>query len=268
MDVQASRLGLEGGATMSEISSKRTYYLAAIAMVAIVMISALAITRPPTMQLPTAQGQGVSNKTLQVSGEGTVSAAPDEALVSLGVQTQAVSATQAASDNAQTMSNVLQALSSIGIDKGSIQTVSYSLSPVYESNPSTSAPAKIVGYTAVNTIQVTLTDLSFVGKSIDTAVNAGANEVQDITFTFSTTTYASLQKQALAAAIQDAGGQAQAIASSLGVTLGGPISVTPAYIFQPNVQRFAAASVPTAVTPVQPGNLQVSVTVQVTYAFS
>jgi uncharacterized protein YggE len=248
---------------MSEIANRRIYYLAAVAIVAIVLISAVAVSRPPVVQ--TLNQNGSSTKTLQVSGVGTVTAAPDEALLVLAVQTQATSATKAAADNADAMTKVLQALTSLGIDKGSIETLSYTLSPIYENNPDTSAPAKIVGYAALNSIQVTLTDFTLVGKSIDAAVSAGANEVQDITFTFSRTTLATLQKQALGAAVQDASGQARAIASSLGVTLGAPISVTPAFVFQPNLQRYAAASQP---TPIQPGNLEVTVTVQVTYEFS
>jgi len=247
---------------MSEIANRRIYYLAAVAIVAMVLISALTVTRPPIVQT---QSQSGSSKTLQVSGVGTVTAAPDEALLALAVQTQAASATKAASDNAEVVTKVLQALTSLGVDKSSIETLSYTLTPIYETNSDTSAPSTIVGYTALNSIQVTLTDFSLVGKSIDTAVSAGANQVQDITFTFSSATLASLQKQALGAAVQDASGQAQAIASSLGVSLGAPISVTPAFVFQPNYQRYAAASQP---TPIQPGNLQVTVTVQVTYEFS
>jgi len=247
---------------MSEITNRRIYYLAAVAIVAMVLVSALVVTRPPMIQT---QSQSGSPKILQVSGVGTVTAAPDEAQLVLGVQTQATTATKAASDNADTMTKVMQALTNLGIDKSSVETLSYTLAPIYQNNPDTSLPSVIVGYTAQNAIQVTLRDFSLVGKSIDTAVSAGANQVQDITFTFSSATLASLQKQALGVAIQDANGQARAIASSLGVNLGAPISVTPAFAFQPNYQRYAAASQP---TPIQPGNLQVTVTVQVTYEFS
>jgi uncharacterized protein YggE len=247
---------------MSEIANRRVYYLAAVAMVAIVLISAIAVIRPPAIQTI---GQTPAPKTLQVTGVGTVTAAPDQAVLVLAVQTQAVSATQAAGDNAAAMTKVMEALGSIGLDKNSIETVSYTLSPVYENNPDQTTPSKIIGYSAINTIQVTIQDFSLVGKAIDAAVSAGANEVQGIMFTFSNAKLATLQKQALGQAIQDADGQARAMASSLGVSIVGPISVTPGFNFQPNYQRLSASSQP---TPIQPGTLQVTATVQVTYEFA
>jgi len=104
-----------------------------------------------------------------------------------------------------------------------------------------------------------------VGKLLDEAIAAGANQVQGITFTLSNTTMAALQKQALQLALQDADNQAKTTATSLGVTIVGPISVTPGYVFQP--VNYSSA-VPQATTPIQPGSLQVTATVQVTYQFS
>ncbi len=247
---------------MSEIASRRIYYLAAVAMVAIVLISAIAVMRPLVIRTG---GDNSAAKTLQVTGTGTVSAAPEQAVLFLAVQTQSASAAQASADNAAVMTTVIQALTSVGIDKNSIETISYTLSPIYENNPNQSTPSKIVGYAARNAIQVTVTDLGKVGKVLDAAVSAGANDVQGIMFTLTSTTLATLQKQALGQAVQDADGQAKAVASSLGVTIVGPISVTPGYVFQPNYQRFTAASQP---TPIQPGTLQVTATVQVTYQFA
>ena len=245
---------------MSEIASRRLYYLAAVAMVAIVLISALTLVRPANIQ--TIGQTAAAQKTIQVTGTATLSAPPDQALLVLAVVTQASSATQASADNSATMTNVLAALTNLGIDKNSIETVSYTLSSVYDQ----STPSKVVGYTVRNAIQITLKDFNLVGKALDTAVSAGANEVQGITFTLSSTTLATLQKQALGQALQDADGQARAIASNLGVNLVGPISVSPAYSFQPNYSTFnAAAAQP---TPIQPGTLQVAVTVQVTYQFA
>jgi len=244
---------------MSEIASRRLFYLAAVAMVAIVLIGAISLIRPP----PAIQtgSQSMNQKTIQVTGTATVNAAPDEAILMLAVVTQAASATQAASDNAAAMTNVLAALSNLGIDKSSIETASYTLSPVYDQN----TPSKLTGYDVRNAIQVTLKDFSLVGKTLDAAVTAGANEVQGITFTLSDTTLATLQKQALGQALQDADAQAKATASNLGISIVGPISVSPGYVFQPNYRTYNAAA---ESTPIQPGTLQVTVTVQVTYQFA
>jgi uncharacterized protein YggE len=244
---------------MSEIATRRIHYLAAIAIVAIVLISVIATSRPVTFQSTNTPAQV---KTLQVTGEGTVSSVPDVALLLLAVQTQSASANQAGSDNAAAMSSVLSALTSIGISKSAIQTVSYSLTPIYQPKQDPTAPAKIVGYTVRNAIQVTLTDFNLVGKALDAAIGAGVNDVQGVTFTLTQTALANIQQQALQLALQDGAIKAKAMASTLGVTLVGPVSVNPGYISQPIPQRLAASAVQ---TPIQPGTLQVTVNVQITY---
>jgi hypothetical protein len=245
---------------LSEIAGRRIYYLTALTIIAIVLVSAVALTRPPPTSLTNS-----ATKTIQVTGTGTVSASPDQAILYLAVQTQAATATQATSENAEAMANVIAALTSAGIDKNSIQTVSYTLTPTYSNPANQSVPPTIIGYIAVNSIQVTVNDLGSIGKILDQAISAGANEVQGVSFTLSSSTLATIQKQALQAALTDADGQAKALATTLGVTIIGPISVTPGYEFQPtNYSRFAA----TPQTPIESGTLQVTATVQVTYAFT
>jgi uncharacterized protein YggE len=248
---------------MSEIANRRIFYLAAVAMVAIVLISAIALIRPPTTAPTNLQttSSSANPKTIQVTGTATVSSAPDTAILVLAVQTQATSATQAAADNAATMTNVLTVLGNLGIDKSSIETSSYTLMPVYDQTTS----SKLIGYSVRNAIQITLKDFSLVGKALDAAVTAGANEVQGITFTLSDSALANLQKQGLVQALQDADAQARATASNLGVSIVGPISVSPGYVFQPNLRTYSAAA---QSTPIQPAALQVTVTVQVTYQFA
>jgi uncharacterized protein YggE len=247
---------------LSETATRRIYYLAAVAIVAIVLISAVATTRPIAIQ---PANQPPQTKTLQVTGQGTVSAMPDEALLLLAVQTQAKSATQASTDNAATMSSVMDALVNAGISKSAIQTTSYSLTPIYENKPDQTTPPNIIGYTARNAIQINITDFSLVGRALDTAVKAGANEVDGVTFTLSPAVSATIERQASQLAIQDADAKAKAVASTLGVSLVGPISVTPGYVFQPVFQGLATSA---PETPIQPGSLQVTATVQVTYEFA
>ncbi len=247
---------------MSEIAGRRIYYLAAVAIVAIVLVSAIAVTRPMVIQ----PGTGTTTtKTLQVTGTGTVATDPDEVDILLAVQTQAVSATQATADNAAIMSRVMDALVNAGVNKKSIETVSYTLTPIYESKPDQTTPPRILGYVARNAIQVRISDFSLVGKALDAAISAGVNEVQGIMFTLSNIKFADLQRQALQLAIQNADSEAKAMASNLGVRLVGPISVTPGYIFQPTFEKISVAA---PQTPIQPGTLQVTATVQVTYEFA
>jgi len=253
-------------AKLQKQAGRRVYYLAALAIIAMVVVSAVALARPPPGVMSTGTSSSTM-KTIQVTGTGTLSAAPDQAILDLAVETQAPTATQAITENSAAMTNVFNTLMAAGVSKDSIQTSSYTLSPVYSNPANQNTPATIIAYDAVNAIQVTFTDLSSVGKVLDQAISAGVNQVQGITFTLSSATMAKLQKQALQLALQDADNQAKATAASLDVTIVGPVSVSPAYVFQPiNYNRFAASA--ETPTPIQSGTLQVTATVQVTYQFS
>ena len=258
-------------------------YLVALAIIALVIVSVFAIMRPSVIE----NGQGNSNqRTITVNGAGTVEAAPDEALINLAVNNQAPTADQASRDNANTMSQVIQAvlgLSSVNpsITKDNITTTDYSLTPVYSqpntcliaNNPGqsincTSTTQQLVGYAVRNAIQVSVTDMTSIGKVLDAATQNGANEVSGITFTFTGGTYASLQKQALEKAVQDASNQAQTMATALGVRITGVVSITPAYLYQPYLTAKMNVASTGNPTPIQTGTLQVSVNVQVVYEIS
>jgi hypothetical protein len=240
---------------MSEI--KGIQYLSAIAIVALVLIGLFATSRPFAIQT----NRSATTKTIQVNGVGTVTATPDNTLLQLAVMTQSPTATEATQDNAGRMAKVIQALQSLGVGRTSVTTVSYSLTPVYDSSHDQQSPPKVVAYAARNAIRITVENVSMTGTILDAAVTAGANEVNGISFTFAAQTLTSLQKQALQLAIQDASDQAQAMASSLGVRIVGPLTVTTGYYNPPSVERLTVS----AQTPVQPGTLQVAATVQVTY---
>jgi hypothetical protein len=162
------------------------------------------------------------------------------------------------------MSKVFDALVNAGLGKDSIQTTSYSLTPIYENKPDQTTPPKVLGYDARNVIQVTIIHVNSTGKILDAAVMAGVNEVQGISFTLSSSALASLQRQATQLALRDADAQAKAIASAISLTLVGPVSISPGYSFQPRYETMASSSS----TPVQPGTLQVTAIVQVTYQFA
>jgi len=236
------------------IETRKVQYISAIVIVALILIAIFAVSRPIT------QGRSAS-RTIQVSGVGTVTDMPDEVLLSLAVYTQSTTAAQATSDNAVAMNRVIQALVNVGVGRTAVSTTAYSLIPILNSSSDQKSPSTVVGYAARNSIQVTLVNVNSTGVALDAAVTAGANEVLGVTFTFTNQKYATLQKQALGLAVQDAAGQAQVMASRLGVRIIGTLTVTTGYYSQPTTQRLAT----TALTPIQTGTLQVTASVQVTY---
>ena len=242
-----------------------------LALVGLILVSVVSISFSGLRGLNT---QMDTVKTIQVSGTGSVSAAPDEVIIYLAVQTQDTSATTAVNENAALMAKVMQALTTLGINQSDIQTSSYTLTiqsltsttyPMQNIQPSSKSNATTVQYVATNAIQITLTNTSLVGRALDAATNAGVNEVNGITFTFTPQLTASLQKQAIQLATQDAANQAEAIAATLGLKIIGPTSITPSYN-QPFYQTSAAPSANP--TPIEPGTLQLTAQVQTTYEFT
>jgi len=268
--------------------SNRWNYVTALAIVGLVIVSLFAIARPATM---VSGPETSAQETITVNGAGTVETAPDEAILVLAVTNQAKTADQAAKDNADTASRVMDAilgLSSLSkpITKADITTIDYSLTPVYSYNKCanttelrppentklevicTPTTPQLVGYAVRNAIKITVKDMDSIGKVLDAATVAGANEISGITFTFTSLTYTALKEQALKNAIQDASGQAQTMATTLGVHITGIVSVNPSYGYQPYINYKPAEVTSGASTPIQTGTLQVTVNVQVIYKIS
>jgi uncharacterized protein len=204
-----------------------------------------------------AGGAVAAQHSIVVTGDGSVSTVPDRAQLSFGVTTNAKTASAALRANAAEMTKVIVALKEQG--GAPIRTDFVSLSP-----RTTPSGEEIVGYTATNSVTVTLLDLSRIGAAIDGAVEAGANQVSGPSLVRSQQD--ALYRQALRAAIANAKGKAQTIAGASGlhlrritdVTEGGPVPL-------PTVNRAAGAAPP---TPIEPGTQLVEATVTVTFAVS
>jgi len=196
---------------------------------------------------------------VQATGTATIYVQPDQAQLSVSVTTQGPTATAAGQQNANVTVAVTKAVTSVLGSNGTIQTVSYSVYPQYSN---TAQLSTIVGYSATNSFQVTMTDLTLIGIVIDTANQAGATSVGNLTLGLQNPE-PSLQ-QALAAASKQALANAGAIASGLGRTTGAVISAQQASAYTPVLAVAVSGSAPGATTPVQTGPVSVSATVTVT----
>ena len=118
--------------------------------------------------------------TLNLAAYGETKVAPDMATINLGVMTEAATAQEAMRLNAQRMTRVSAALRKAGIAAKDIQTSNLNLNPqyAYEQNQ----PPKLTGYQASNQVTVTVNDLTRLGSAVDATVNAGANQVNGVSF--------------------------------------------------------------------------------------
>jgi uncharacterized protein YggE len=196
---------------------------------------------------------------ITVSGMGTVTTTPDRADFGFGATTHGSTAAQVMSANAAEMTRVIAALKAAGVPGAAIQTSSISLSPV------TNDGGGIVGYTASNSVTVTLSALGSAGKVVDAAVAAGANEVDGPNLTAAD--QSSLYRSALTAAVADARAKAQALAAAGGVHVGAVQSIQENDSSPVVYDQRAPAAAPTS-TPVEAGSQQVTASVTVSFAVS
>jgi uncharacterized protein YggE len=216
------------------------------------------------LQLPSAAQDAstptTSERTITVTGTATITSQPDEALVTLGVHTQAATAQAALNENASKMQKVLDALHNAGLGDGDLATTNVSLYPMYGADGQ-----DVTGYQADDQIQATIRDLSKVGNVIDAAVSAGANMASGVTFQLSEQNQG--QGQALARAIDSASAKADAMAVAAGATVGEVVTIDEATAATPvPYPMYAGAEDAAASTPIEPPTVQTQVSVTVTWA--
>lgn len=179
-------------------------------------LALLAVTGALLLPLA-ASAEDAPPRSISVQGEGRVSAAPDEARISLGVQARSPDLATAREDvNARTAA-VLAHLETLGIAAGDISAPGMTLRPEYRWDKAREQQV-LQGYLVQRRIAVRLTDLGQLGLLIEGAADAGANEVSPPALGHSEE--AGLRREALAAAATDARANAEALAGSLGVTVG------------------------------------------------
>ncbi|WP_234340201.1 SIMPL domain-containing protein [Gorillibacterium timonense] len=201
---------------------------------------------------------------MEVTGEGTVSAAPNRAIIVLGVITENPDLSTAQTENAAAVTKVINALLGLHIPREQIQTVTYRIEMQYSFEDGTQT---FKGYQVTHLLQITLDRVEQTGLVVDTAVTNGANVVSSIRFALSNPDL--YYNQALSIAIQNAGIKASTIARTLGATLiKTPVKITeePGEIESPIPIRALAegAAIP---TPIQPGELDIRAVIRAKYTY-
>jgi uncharacterized protein len=205
--------------------------------------------------------------TVTVSGNGQVSAFPDQAVITIGVQSSAATAAAALDANAKQMQDILARLRADGVPDSAVETTNVTVYgyPLYDQKTGTQTGTS---YQASNSVQVTLTDFTAIGSVFAAAAEAGANNLSGPAWQLSDNTNA--QTQALAQASAQARAKAEAFAAANGVTLGDVLVLTEGYTPVYYYGGMAAATTTTAAAavsppPINPQNLDIYITVTITY---
>lgn len=201
-----------------------------------------------------------------VTGTGTVAVTPDVAILSLGVEAQAATVTEAQSDAAAAMTEVMSVLSANGVAEKDIQTQWYRIYPVRKWIDITNEQITI-GFRVTNTVTAKIRDIGKTGTVIDAVAEAGGDltRIEGISFTVDDPdTY---YDQAREEAILDAMAKAEKIASIANVTLGNPTYISESGGYLPSPSPVGGYAEGLAVTtPISPGEMEISLTVQIGYA--
>jgi len=202
---------------------------------------------------------------LIVQGEGKVSAVPDMATVVLGVEARNASALVAAKENARLMNETISALLSSGIASADIQTSHFSLTSLpQEETKASGEMQKAPEFIATSQVTVRLNNTADVGRVLDAAAAAGSNSIKDLNFDIRNPQPE--KDRALALAIADARRKAEVAAKAAGVELGRVLEIAEGYGYVTPAAKSAIQF--DVATPVQPGEMEVTASVTLTYEVS
>jgi len=209
-----------------------------------------------------------NRRTISVSGQGEVTASPDLAIVAVAVETTGQKAADAVTENAKLTTKVTKALKAFIGKDDKLTTTRYALEPRYDPGKrGEPGEPRIIGYIVRNEVQVETRTIDGLGALIDAGISAGANRVSSMEFTLST------RNEQLRAALEKAGAearaQAESVATALGVKLKSVLSATtsaPPIVVPRRYPSYGVAAMEArAPTPIEPGTVSVSATLQVTY---
>lgn len=155
---------------------------------------------------------------INVSGEGKIKAIPDQASISISLETKGTNAVDVKKENDIKMDAVLKFIKKSAIAKEDYQTQRVSLNPNYDYEK------KKHNYLAIQTVQILLKDLSKYDALIDGLVEIGINRIDNVEFKSSK--FTQIQSDARKLAVKDAKAKAEDFVSVLGQKVGKAITIS------------------------------------------
>ena len=205
---------------------------------------------------------------LTVRGQGLVTVRPDVAMVTMGANVRRDSAAEAFDRANALIAQLNQLLREQGVPERDVQTRQFSLFPEFGRPPS-DGPPPIVGWRAVNILSIRLRDFTRLGAIIDAAARVLGNDAQISGITFTVEDTDAVARRARDQAIANARERADQIAAAAGVRIVRILSITETSAPPPTPVARAAAPAPAGIVAqpaeIAPGELNLSVTVEIVY---
>ncbi len=200
-----------------------------------------------------------------VSGEGKVAVTPDIATLWLGIEAQAETVAEAQSQAAEAMNSVMAALTDNGVDEDDIQTQYFSIDQVTRWDDETNEEI-VVGYRVTNMVTAKIREIDEIGAIIDAVAVAGGDFTRINNIAFSVDDPTAYYEEAREEAMADAEAKAEQLADLAGVELGEPTYISEGAIYPPVIYRDAGMEAAPPSTSISPGEIELTLTVQVAYA--
>ncbi|MBI4133403.1 SIMPL domain-containing protein, partial [Candidatus Uhrbacteria bacterium] len=161
--------------------------------------------------------------TIAIEGVGKVTATPNIATATLGLQTTKADVPSAQRENTEKMNRFIDELKRLSIAAEDIQTVAYSIYPQYRYDNETNRSV-IDAYVVSQSVQVKIRDLTKISTVLGAAGEAGMNQVSGVSFTIDDPEV--LEAEARQEALALAQVKARELARALGVRLGEVVGFT------------------------------------------
>ncbi len=243
--------------------------LLAISLALVLAIVGLAGCSPGNTVLGEIEGLNISNQQegIWVSGRGVVTVTPDIATLRLGVEAQAATVAVAQSQATEAMDEIMTALTENGVAEKDIQTQYFSIYPVTRWDKDDEEQV-IVGYRVTNMVNAKIRDIDKAGAIIDAVAEAGGDLIRIDSIDFSVDDPSAYYEEARGEAMADAKAKAEQLAELVDGKLGKATYISESSQAPPPIYRqdVYEEAIPTAETPISPGEMEVSLTVQVAYA--
>jgi uncharacterized protein len=221
------------------------------------------------------QGQPVSvnlsgQQGIWVNGQGKVTVTPDIGTLTVGVSAQSPTVAAAQSQAAAAMDKIIAALAGNGVARNDIKTQYFSVQQTTRYDNSTQKSI-VTGYQVSNIVTAKIRTIDKIGTVIDAAAAAGGDLTRVNGLNFSVDQPEKYYAQTRELAVKDAKTRADQLASLAGATLGRPTYISEdssapsvPYYLPMAKDLVGAASSPT--TPISPGDMEITMNIQVAYA--
>ncbi len=216
-------------------------------------------------------GQEIETKnTITVSDTGEVYTKPDLGITSFSVKTEKKTVAQAMSENTEKMNEIINSMKNLGVEEKDLKTTTFNIYPRYDYVERASfvqGTRVLAGYEITQSLQVKIRDLDKIGQIIESATDAGANQVGNLSFTIDKED--EFKKQAREEAINKAKVKAKELADQLGVNLVRIVSFNEngqAPVYYDNYSMKEASGIGGAGAPqIETGENKIEVSVSITY---